>query len=125
MLCQNCNKREAVNNFVVNYMGTEHEVHLCEECTAQAKQYMAAMYQHYGQNPSAMMGGWPQAQTNQRPLGQHPFPDAISEDIKSRRQINALRSQLQEAVEKEQYEKAAVLRDRIKDLEKDVCVHEL
>lgn len=45
------------------------------------------------------------------------LPEDFSEQLKSRREIIALRHQMQEAVQNEDFEKAAELRDRIKALE--------
>ena len=127
MMCQNCHHREAVNHFVIQYMGTEKEMHLCDECAAQAKQYMGAMIGQYG--PKAMLGnmwGGGQEEPSSPTIEETPFPEDAGEEVKKQRQMNALKHQLKEAVEAEKYEKAAVLRDRIKKLkEEGVCAHEL
>ena len=41
----------------------------------------------------------------------------VDEEMKKRREINILREQMQQAVKSEDYEKAAVLRDKIRELE--------
>ena len=43
----------------------------------------------------------------------------VDQDMKKRRELNALRSQMYEAVKSENFEKAAELRDKIHKLEKD------
>jgi len=42
-----------------------------------------------------------------------------SEEVKTRRRLQSLRQQLQQAIEEEEFEKAAALRDNIRQLEKE------
>ena len=46
------------------------------------------------------------------------IPDDAGEEVKSRREIAALKHQLQEAVQTENFEKAIELRDKLRELEK-------
>lgn len=114
MKCQHCNDNEATNTFLVNFMGEEREVHLCDECTAKAKQHYEAMrrqagYPGWGGNVPARV----------RP---NPFPLDAGREIRHRRRMNELQSKLREAVNTERYEDAAKLRDEIAGAEKDVFV---
>jgi protein arginine kinase activator len=45
------------------------------------------------------------------------FRAKIDEEMKKRREINVLREQLKQAVKSEEFEKAAILRDKIRELE--------
>lgn len=53
--------------------------------------------------------------------GEDRIPESAGEEIKSRRELTALRNQLNSAVRAEEYEKAAELRDRIKAMERRVA----
>lgn len=64
--------------------------------------------------------GQPQEQTERAPLSEaeQKIPEDAGEDVKARREIAALKHQLQEAVAAENFEKAIELRDKLKELEK-------
>lgn len=127
MKCQHCHQNEATLSFVVNWMGIEQEVHICEECAEKWRQYATAaqQQQHYAWN---QMGGngwmYYQNQGKVRDLGNSPFLHAASNEIKKRRQLNVLRYQLKQAILSEQYEEAARLRDEIGKEEKEVVAYE-
>lgn len=48
------------------------------------------------------------------------FPAAAGKELKLQRELTSLRKQLNDAVAAQEYEKAAVLRDKIKEIEKKV-----
>lgn len=124
MKCQHCHQNEATLSFVVNWMGIEQEVHICEECAIKWRQYAGAAQQRYGWNQIG--NGWMYLQKTEkaRDLGSSPFSNAASSDIKKRRQLNVLRYQLEQAILSEQYEEAARLRDEIEKEEKEVVTYE-
>ena len=62
----------------------------------------------------------PKTETARAPLSEteQKIPADAGEEVKSRREIAALRHQLREAVKAEDFEKAIELRDKLKELEK-------
>lgn len=116
MRCDYCNENEANNTFIVNFMGEEKEVHLCDECTHKAKQYYEAMRQE-----SKGFPGWGGSNVPARRRA-NPFPLDAGKEIRQRRHLNQLHARLREAVNAERYEDAAKLRDEIAGAEKDVFV---
>ena len=64
--------------------------------------------------------GEPQTEKEHAPLSEaeQKIPDDAGEEVKARREIAALKQQLHEAVEAENFEKAIELRDKLKELEK-------
>ena len=64
--------------------------------------------------------GWLRPETEEKKTA--PAPEKVSEaenaELSARRELNALREQLRQAVEAEDYEKAIVLRDQIREKEK-------
>lgn len=116
MMCQFCNENEANNTFLINFMGEEKEVHLCDECAHKAKMHYDAMQRGYGGNTS-----WG-SNVPVRRAGQSPFPLLADKTLRRRRHLNELHVKLAEAVDAERYEEAARLRDEIAGAEKDVLV---
>lgn len=108
MKCQYCHSNEAENTFIVNFGTGEQEVHLCDECTQKAKQYYETMRR------AAYAGAL------QRAPGGSDFPEDAGGEIRRKRRLNSLRARLAGAVDQEQYEEAARLRDQIAVVEKDV-----
>ena len=121
MKCQNCNQNEADKTFVANWMGMQYQVHFCDDCLQQMWQYADAM----GKKEAfkAMSGWWPEKAESRR-LGDIAFPKSAGEGMKQRRKLTALRIQLEEAVQFEDYEEAARLRDSIAAMEQEVYSHE-
>ncbi|MDR2932015.1 MAG: UvrB/UvrC motif-containing protein [Oscillospiraceae bacterium] len=121
MLCQNCNKNEADNTFIVNWMGTQYQMHICRDCLEQMWQYAGAM----GQRDTfrAFTGWWPD-KANPRALGESPFPRDAGEQMKRRLRLVALHARLKEAAMQEKYEEAAKLRDSIASIEQEAYLHE-
>lgn len=114
MMCQYCGENEANNTFLVNFMGQEREVHLCDECTHKAKAHYEAVRRQGGGFPA--WGNEPPA----RPAGESPFPLVADGQLRHRRKLNELHVKLRQAVNAERYEEAARLRDEIAGAEKDV-----
>jgi len=114
MKCQYCNQNEAVNTFLISFPGGQQEVHICESCTK--------LGQRYYENARMANPGMFRDNTaaGQRKVGNIPFPDNAGYEIQHRRQLNVLKARLEQAVEKEQYEEAARLRDQIASYENDV-----
>lgn len=120
MKCYNCGHNEADHRFLVNMMGHGAEIFLCNECLEGFKQYAAYVMQN-ATPPTEEMAV--------REMGADSFPLDAGDDIKHRRKISALRARLREAVEREDYEQAAHLRDEIakeepKPQEEGVCVYD-
>lgn len=110
MLCENCQKNEADKTFILNIMGAQREVHVCNECLGQMWQYAQMSGQ---QEAFAAMSGWRPGQEDARANGRNPFPQDAGQAMRAKRQMAALRARLEEAVLREQYEEAAKLRDLI------------
>jgi len=113
MKCQFCNKNEAVNTFLISFSGGQHEVHLCESCTKLGQQYYEKARMA---NPGLFRDN---AAVSGRKIGNITFPDNAGNEIRHRRQMNILKARLEQAIEKEQYEEAARLRDQIAVQEAD------
>ena len=113
MKCQDCHENEAENSFVVVHPGGSTEVHLCAECARLAtKYYQMAQRIRDGRLPGPARPG--------RRLGESPFPASAGGEVRKKVRLNALRARLEQAVEAENYEEAARLRDALADAEKDV-----
>lgn len=125
MKCQHCHENEATLSFLVNWMGMEQEVHLCNDCAEKFRQYAIAAKQQSAWN---QMGGnnwmYMQNQTKARDIGESPFLHAADEEIKKKRRLNALKYQLEQAVQSEEYEEAARLRDEIQQEKKGAVIYE-
>lgn len=125
MKCQHCHEHEATLSFVVNWMGIEQEVHICESCAEKWRQYIIATQQHNAWN---QMGGnawlYMQKPEKARDLGSSPFLRATSSDLQKRRRLVSLKYQLEQAILAEQYEEAARIRDEIKKEETEVVTYE-
>ena len=106
MKCYNCSSYGADNRLFVNWMGRAGEVYLCAQC-------LEGFKQHAWPNPGfrSSEGGNTQ-----------PFLADAGEKIKRERRLGELRERLRCAVEAENYETAAALRDEIYHMEKEVCV---
>lgn len=131
MLCYHCNENQADYRFLVNIMGNMGEVHLCGDCVKQFQQYAGSLFQDAHNHVQATgwnLSGAPvdagQTDAPPRPLGEDPFPLDAGEDVKRRRKLNELKSQLRMAVSSENYERAAMLRDEIAKNEKGVRMYD-
>ena len=130
MKCQNCGKNEVNFRYSSNISGCVTETHLCSECAARSGYDSGRIF-----NAGSFFGGFmpmfgfnafearPQVGILQQNVPVTPVvtvqePD-IDNDMKARRELNALREQMRAAAEAEDFEKAAELRDKIKQMESD------
>lgn len=111
MLCQHCNTNEADYHFVVQENLKLHEVHLCADCASrlyqQYQSYLSGWQMTAQPSWTATAFQWPRQGEERR------MPDSIDEDFSHRRLLTELRTKLQKAVDEEDYETAAKLRDEI------------
>jgi protein-arginine kinase activator protein McsA len=121
MRCSYCGKNEAESVVYMDYMGQKSEMYLCGECMERARQYLGGLYKQFLQNfgrsgePDVAPPFEP-AQFEKAESGAYPI-DAGGE-IRDRRRLGELRARLADAVEKEDYEQAAALRDEIAKLQR-------
>ena len=147
MKCEKCGKRVANYHYMSNVNGKVTEQHLCDQCAAElegkdnvfanAGKMFDQMWNNFwgdgfGRLTMPSFGSFFGAPTLVMPRFQLTLdhPAATQETTEStatttadpemakQRQINMLREQIKTAVENEQYEKAAELRDQIRALEK-------
>lgn len=121
MLCQNCNHNEVDKTFIVNWMGTQYQMSICNECLQQMWRHAESM--GHTKMFESIAGWWP-GKEKPRKLGESPFPEQADRAWKTRLYIAALRARLTEAAETENYEEAARLRDRIAAAEREEYFHE-
>ena len=128
MLCQFCGKHEATNKFHVNFMGHGSEVFICDECLKNFKQYAGLPHGQQVGMPQSNQGApsWPlgfQSGSADRKRGSQSFNVDAVHEIRTKRRLNELHLQLSKAVESENYEEAAILRDKINDIKKEVFIN--
>lgn len=120
MLCQHCNTNEAAVHFTV-YNGYQRgEVHLCPQCAQQLeRQYRQALDGLSGVGIWQLQEGLPWQGGAYEP-NRADTERSIAEEVgfQHRRQLTELRYRLQQAVDDEDYEAAAKLRDEIKTVKK-------
>lgn len=121
MICQHCHKNEASNSFLFYFMGQEYHVHLCDECTGRLRQHIAAAQRQYARSQSPFTGWWMtmNGMPTQNDMASR-FPEDAGDTIRKRRVLNQLKARLSDTLDREEYEKAAMLRDEIKKAEKEV-----
>jgi protein-arginine kinase activator protein McsA len=123
MKCNYCGQNEADHGFVINIMGRAAELYLCSGCLAGLQKHIAFMMRYAAEEETAST--YPNSHTVQvRELGKDPFPLDAGEDIKRRRVLKELKTRLREAVEREDYELAAQLRDEILRKEEGVLIYD-
>lgn len=124
MLCNHCHKNEAENRFLFHYMGQPGEFYICNECVERFQQVMTGILQGqtvpFGAQPPY---GFTMTAGPDRRREDDPFPDNAGEEIKRRRRLSALQAQLNEAVRREDYERAAQLRDEITRMKQGKSVY--
>ena len=129
--CYNCGHNEADSRLLVNYMGHSAEVYLCTGCLEGFKEYATSILKEArekGSMPFAQPYAWPNFELKAPEhvvvgkTGGDAFPLDAGEEIKCRRRLGELREKLRAAVQAEDYETAAALRDEIYRMEKGVCV---
>jgi len=125
MKCHNCAKNEATNRLLINYPGHAAEVYLCAECLGNVRQYFSSLFNEVrvGSLFSAQAHGWPNfglhtvQGVGEGQLSGGSFPLDAGEDIKLQRRLGELKEKLRAAVQTEDYEAAATLRDEIYKME--------
>ena len=141
MKCEKCGKE--ANFYYSSTVNGQHEEHcFCADCAREAgfenafsfdpMPSFAGMFDGFFENffPFGRMMvhavphmnffiGAPQQQTQAKPQSEAEtkVPADAGEEVKTRREREALKQQLQEAVEKEDFETAITLRDRLKRME--------
>jgi len=147
MKCQNCGKNEINFHYSSNVNGCVTETHLCSECAAkQGYDFGRIFSSDFFRNDYFPMGlrnpflaipmfgfgmaapflrapqmGLPPEEcgcggTCEAPNQENP-PAEVDGEMRKRREINVIREQMRLAAEKEDFEKAAELRDEIRKLE--------
>ena len=138
MKCQHCGRNDATFYFKSNVNGAVREVHLCQEC---AKELGFADRVRGGFRPmnlfstedffgrafdpfAPLLGGlgtrllteFPSPVEEERPTGTDLVSGEEQEKLQRQRQKNALEARLKAAIEVEDYETAAKIRDELKNL---------
>ena len=121
MKCYNCSHSEAGNRLLINYMGHVGEVYLCARCLEDFKQYASSVLREVKEGGPSQPCAWPDIELHGARKGEaNPLPPDAGDKIRRERQLGELREKLRTCVESEDYEAAAVLRDEIYRLEKEV-----
>ena len=148
MKCEKCGKREANYYYSSNINGNVTEKHLCSACAGEIgadRDFFSGMdgmfedmlESFFGRNgflsprsgfsfsmPTLMMpriefrlddGSAQKAPTPELKTGEKVEVDP---EMQKRRELNMLREQMKNAAEKEDFEKAAEIRDKLRELEK-------
>lgn len=139
MKCTNCGKNEANYHYTSNINGNVTERHLCSECAGKlGHEYdlfedMDNMFENmlsgfFGRR--SMLSPWggfsrmmtptllmPRVEIVLKNEQQNAAETAADPEMQKAREINMLKSQMKEAAEQEDFEKAAEIRDQIKKLE--------
>ena len=130
MKCEHCGKNEATFYFKSNINGVVKEVHLCGDCAAELgyTQQLRGAFRPmrlfsdpfeplFGSLGSRLLTEFPSPVEEKVPEAPKPLVDEIEQSkLREQRQRNALQAQLKAAVESEDYETAAKLRDELKKL---------
>ncbi len=144
MKCQNCGNNNATFHYKASINGRTTEQHLCAECAEKAglteerffgRDMFDSMFSDFFRDffaparssffpefgrlmmPVMTMPRIEFAVKNDEPETRSAAPEK-DEDMSRRREVNALREQLKAAIDAEEFEKAAELRDRIREIEK-------
>ena len=146
MKCQNCGKHEATCHYTSNINGIITENHYCSQCAAEAgwgegilntDSIFNNMFGSFGGifgAPRLPMSPWglgfrvpalimpyKAAETeikNEPAASPAEKTTTLDPEMQKRREINALREQMRSAAESEDFEKAAQLRDKLREMEK-------
>ena len=147
MKCEKCNQNEASVYYRTSINGETNEQHLCAECAGELGLDKAFSWQSrdlfeeafggfFGRDPlESFFGGsllpgfarramapvltMPRIQIHlPQPKAEAAVETKADPAIERRREINALREQMNAAVKAEDFEKAIELRDKLKELEK-------
>jgi len=148
MKCEKCNEREATFFYSSNYNGKKSERHLCAQCAkeegfgemlrpgamfdsafdsmfedffAPMRSFLPAFDMFGGMGRSIMAPSLPRLRiVLEEPSAPAQTKPAIEVDeaVKSQREREALKAQLEEAVKAEDFEKAIELRDKLREMDK-------
>lgn len=136
MKCYHCNENEAQYRFFVNFMGQYGEVYICQDCLTKIRRYTSALSREKGQpilwytDPVAFQSAFSRmgfaAPEEESAPEEDFFPVKPEEGVRRRRTLNVLRARLQSAIDKEDYESAATIRDEIKKMQEQegVCIYD-
>ena len=145
MKCQNCGKNEIIFHYSSNVNGCVTETHLCSECASKSGYDFGRMFNTerifgsffpfnmsraflpmpifglpypYGSLPGieSTQGECSCGEECDAPVQDKTAPE-VDAEMQKRREINTIREQMRCAAEKEDYEKAAELRDQIRRME--------
>lgn len=148
MKCEKCNEKEANFFYTATINGETTQRHLCADCAREEGFGSAfdwnpgSMFDEFFREPFGMFGDFfggrsllgslmapamtmprlriaqPQAEVQTEETASK-IPADAGEEIKSKRELTALKHQLKAAVREENFERAIELRDKIKELEKE------
>lgn len=133
MLCERCKKNEANVHISKNINGKAAELHLCEACARESGE-LISMNQFIGsffesvlplrvKRVAFMPSGSPAdnryagCEDCVEDLPAYNPPEKGMSPVIQKDELGELRAKLKEAIKKEEFERAAVLRDEIKELE--------
>jgi len=142
MKCENCGNHEANYHYTSNINGNITERHLCSECAGKLgyetnlfadadNMFENMLSRFFGRSrrmfdvfrpfsgmsfamPTMLM---PRVEIRLENENGQEESAVADPELKKEREINALRTQMKEAAENEDFEKAAEIRDRIKNME--------
>ena len=147
MKCQNCGKNEINFHYTSNVNGCVTEAHLCSECAAKSGYDFRSMFSTgsifdgffpvrvdraflpipmFGFSRTSPFTQWARISVPSTECScscgcettdKGKPATEVDNDMLRRREINAIREQMRIAAEKEDFEKAAQLRDQIRQLE--------
>ena len=148
MKCQKCGNNNATFHYKANINGQTTEQHLCPQCAEKAgftdekmfgENMFDSMFSDFfeGFFTPATRGLFPEyarlvvpvmpvmaapqieyVVKNDEEKNKEKVPTATDEEMKLRREINVIREQMKTAVKEEDFEKAAELRDKLRELDK-------
>ncbi|MBF0253806.1 MAG: UvrB/UvrC motif-containing protein [Candidatus Omnitrophica bacterium] len=122
--CSLCNRRQSSVHLTEVVDGTVMKAHLCEHCaskkgTAYDKSFgLTDLLKGLLDTPAPTNGGAPPEEKPERPLPAPGFVDQIQDaaELEEEAEVDILEEALDEAVQSEEYERAATIRDRLKNL---------
>ena len=117
MKCHNCANTRVDTRLLVNFMGHTTAIYFCAGCLDNLRQQMQAKsFRQPDSSHGFEQGAYMQS------IEADGFPPDAGDEIKRLRRLGELREKLKDAVQAEDYETAAILRDEIYHMEKEVCV---
>ena len=131
MKCEKCNEKEANFFYTASINGETTQRRLCLDCARElglTTAFERPLFEDFGffRNPFALMDsffgpGSMRSALAERTAGTEPeaakIPENAGDELKSRRELIALKHQLKAAVRDENFERAIELRDKIRGLE--------